>query len=95
LRNSSSWEEKATPVHTNLVCERGGRQIMLEPLKPRNAIIKYKNQQPHGARSVALYFTTSHNIDAQDWQDWIMAAPVDAHQIHFTSAACSEYTFRI
>jgi hypothetical protein len=59
-------------------------------LKPRNAIIKYKNQQPLAARPVALYFTTSHNIDAQDWQDWIMAAPADAHQIHFINPACSE-----
>jgi hypothetical protein len=90
LRNSSSWEEKATPVHTNLVCERGGRQIMLEPLKPRNATTKYTNQQPLAARPVALYFTTSHNIDAQDWQEWIMAAPVDAHQIHFTNPVCGK-----
>jgi len=37
-----------------------------------------------------LYFTTSHNIDAQDWQDWIMAAPADAHQIHFTNPVCGK-----
>jgi len=90
LRNSSRWEEKATPVHTNLVCERGGREIMLEPLKPRNAIIKCTNQQPLTALPVVLYFTTSHNIDDQDWQDWIMAAPADAHQIHFTNPVCGK-----
>ncbi|PMD58398.1 uncharacterized protein K444DRAFT_725621 [Hyaloscypha bicolor E] len=97
LRNSSSWEEKATPVHTNLVCERGGRQIMLEPLKPREVMIVYAYQEPLAATTVALYFTTSHNIDAQDWQDRITAAPADADQIYFTNPACGEdlYHYRL
>jgi hypothetical protein len=63
---------------------------MLEPLKLRNAITEYTNQQSPSALPVALYFTTSYGIDAQDWQDWIMAAPADAHQIHFTNPVCGK-----